>query len=167
MSEQHQIQIHLFRRQYAFPRTRWIQIILEALKYNFTSFSPLNSNAIWQTNDSNQCKASWWVFALTPISSACPLPPFYVLSLLPSTGCFVTATEPGGTELDILLSALQLQRWLGLREWAGECQHFKEQWGKKMQKMTLHAFMHVSVCLDSPSYVCLIYPCLNVFPPSN
>lgn len=33
-----------------------------------------------------------------------------------------TAAEPGGSELGVLLSALQLQGGLGRREWAGECE---------------------------------------------
>lgn len=118
----------------------------EGLKCNSTSFSQLkvNSNTIWQIVNRNPFNASWRVFALTSVSSACPLPSFDALPLLPSAGCFATAAEPGGTELDVLLSALQLQRRLRLREWAGQCQQFKEQWKKKC---------------------CFIYPSCNVFSP--
>lgn len=118
------------------------KIMPEGLKCNSTSFSQLkvNSNTIWQIVNRNPFNASWRVFALTSVSSACPLPSFYALPLLPSAGCFATAAEPGGTELDVLLSALQLQRRLRLREWAGQCQQFKEQWGKNVV-----SFIHLAM----------------------
>lgn len=129
------------------------KIMPEGLKCNSTSFSHLkvNSNTIWQIVNRNPFNASWRVFSLTSVSSACPLPSFYALPLLPSAGCFATSAEPGGTELDVLLSALQLQRRLRLREWAGQCQQFKEQWKKKNQTTRVY----------------FIYPSLNVFFSSN
>lgn len=119
----------------------------EGLKCNSTSFSQLkvNSNTIWQIVNRNPFNASWRVFALTSVSSACPLPSFYVLPLLPSVGCFATAAEPGGTELDVLLSALQLQRRLRLREWAGQCQQFKEQWKRKIKQHVFVSFIHLAM----------------------
>lgn len=119
----------------------------EGLKCNSTSFSQLkvNSNTIWQIVNRKPFNASWRVFSLTCVSSACPLPSFYALPLLPSAGCFATSAEPGGTELDVLLSALQLQRRLRLREWAGQCQLFKEQWEKKIKQHVFVSFIHLSM----------------------
>lgn len=112
-------QLILFSSRSVLPRSRWIKYYVQGFKV----WLHQSKDRLKQSKQ-EACLVSWMSLWICLCANSSLISRLLSFRLSTSTAlCWLSAiaAEPGGSELGVLLSALQLQGGLRRREWAGEC----------------------------------------------